>query len=115
MVKHDFYEGFEGEPEFIATLKDAHTVVLSGWIGYFDGVMARVKPGPDGWEGIAAHYHLNTGYYETVWRDPNPALTATMVQSVLPHLTGKTLRFASLFAQIAERAAASGTLELEIV
>ena len=110
----NFYEGFEGEQELVVSLKGGHERTFSAWIGYFDTMMDCVECGKDGWEGIALHYHRDTGFYDGVWRDPNPTHTVETLRSVLPRLAGLNLEFAEQFLGLAERAAKSGYLELEI-
>ena len=62
----DFYVGYEGEPElvFLSTTSDGAVTRLRMWIGHFDQIMQHVKPGPEGWTGLALPYHLETGWYE---------------------------------------------------
>jgi len=65
-INDKYYKGYEGEPEiqFIEELGMNEKKIISIWSGYFDDVMSIVKPTDVGWEGIALHYHLSTGWYE---------------------------------------------------
>lgn len=73
-VTHDFYTGFEGEPEIvIAHLIDGKpNSEVRAWEGYFDRAMSLVSPGASGWSGVALHYHLLTGWDDgRRWIDPD--------------------------------------------
>jgi hypothetical protein len=110
----NFYEGFEGEPELVVSLKGNREEAFSAWVGHFDNVMIHVNPGPEGWDGLAEHYHCDTGYNDGLWRDPNPSDTAKMLRSVMPKLRGECREFAEQFLDFAERAAKTGCLELAL-
>lgn len=71
---HDFYTGFEGEPEIVIehVIDGKQISVVYAWIGYFDRVMGLIPPGPSGWSGVALHYHLLTAWEsEPRWIDPD--------------------------------------------
>lgn len=70
----DFYTGFEGEPEiqFSTASGCGGNRIVRVWVGYFDAIMSKVKPGPTGWTGLALPYHLNAGWYDSSpWRIPD--------------------------------------------
>jgi hypothetical protein len=70
----DFYNGFEGEGEiqFIRLLNDGNKNVIRIWEGYFDDLMGKFEPTPNGWIGLAYYYNLDEGWYEdSPWKIPN--------------------------------------------
>jgi hypothetical protein len=83
-IQHDFYSGYEGEPEIRFVKKDTGgEESLRLWIGYFDRIMHQVKPLPDGWHELALHYHMATGWYdEENWKIPNLADALSQLATV---------------------------------
>jgi hypothetical protein len=70
----DFYTGFEGHPEILILLKnkdDSPFCELKTWIGYFDSTLKKIQPNNGNWEGIALHYHMETGWYDGEWECDN--------------------------------------------
>lgn len=69
-----FYAGFEGEPAILLELVngDAPRKAIRVWEGYFDGLMRRIRPEPQGWTGLALPYNLCEGWYlGPPWRVEN--------------------------------------------
>lgn len=66
VISNEYYIGYEGEPEiqFIVAEDVDVKKIISMWNGYFDDIMNIIKPTDTGWNGIALHYHLYTGWYE---------------------------------------------------
>jgi hypothetical protein len=94
---HDFYQGYEGEPELIVELRVARgrKATVRAWNGHFDRLMVLVPPSPEGWTGLALHYHLHTGWQEEhEWVDPDPADTVSKLRAARPLATGATQLFA---------------------
>lgn len=58
----DFYQGYEGEPEFILTRRARSGIdscILRLWDGYFHDTIEQIPPGTDGnWQGVTLHYHV---------------------------------------------------------
>jgi hypothetical protein len=83
-IVHDYYSGFEGEPEIIFLQKNnTDEEILKLWIGYFDKIMSQVSPGPNGWEALALYYHLHTGWYENDnWRIPEIKEALSQIETV---------------------------------
>lgn len=81
----DFYTGYEGEPEltFLRLAPDGRVAQIRMWIGHFDQIMEHVKPGPQGWTGLALPYHLEAGWYEEdPWSLAQPAEAAAQLSEV---------------------------------
>ncbi|MES2638741.1 MAG: hypothetical protein V4850_04645 [Myxococcota bacterium] len=92
---HNFYQGFEGEPELIVELRVARArkATVRAWTGYFDELMALVPPSAEGWTGLALHYHLCTGWQEeNEWIDPDPADTRSKLDAARDLLSSETAR-----------------------
>ena len=69
--EHDFYAGYEGDPEYIFRIECQPTRSLRIWGGYIDAIMNSVAPGPSGWHSLAKFYHLDEGWFEeSPWRIP---------------------------------------------
>lgn len=73
VINEKFYNGYEGEPSIIfAYKKNNSNYKFVIWEGYFDEIMKSIKPGDDGWKGLALCYHMYTGWYEEDdWRIEN--------------------------------------------
>ncbi|WP_207655827.1 hypothetical protein [Vallitalea okinawensis] len=70
-IKHNYYKGFEDEPEiqFTCSYSKDRSKVLKIWNGYFDNIMNAIQPEVSGWTSIAYYYHLHEGWYkESPWR-----------------------------------------------
>jgi hypothetical protein len=81
----DFYCGFEGEPEIQILMKDINDVLvfeLKTWIGYFNATLIKIPPTNGNWEGIALHYHLETGWYDIDWECDNLLLLKSQLLSI---------------------------------
>lgn len=61
-----YYQGFEGEPEIMFSLRSANgnDIELRMWGGYFDKIMKQVSPKEGKWTSLAYYYHLDIGWYE---------------------------------------------------
>lgn len=55
-----YYNGFEGEPEYIFCLYDNNIPVekIHIWDGYFSDIIRTVPPTETGWTGLAEYYQL---------------------------------------------------------
>ena len=81
-MNRDFYTGFEGEPEIAIEHQPpgGSSSSIRTWVGFFDELMEKLEPGPEGWTGIAAHHHLHTGWNsEESWQDPDVADTRRQI------------------------------------
>ncbi len=67
---HDFYSGFEGEPEIrFRHLENGECVEeVRIWSGDFDAIMDRILPRADGWPVLARHYHCLDAWDLEPWR-----------------------------------------------
>ena len=91
--KHDFYSGYEGEPEYVFRLLGAPTRSIRTWGGYFDAIMKEVTPGPNGWESLAKTYHLDEGWFdESPWGVPDVARAHSQLESVRSGSLDETVR-----------------------
>lgn len=85
MKQIDFYTGFEGNPEIvISVINDDQDKVyaLKTWVGYFDAVLQKIKPLNGHWEGVALHYHLETGWYDEEWTCDNVKLLHDQLKEI---------------------------------
>jgi hypothetical protein len=76
---HDFYAGFEGEPElrFVRGYASEPRETIRLWSGYFDELMRHACPVDGAWRGLALPYHLDEGWYsESPWPIPDVAEAA---------------------------------------
>lgn len=81
----DFYTGFEGNPEIRILLKDKNDspfLELKAWIGYFDATLKKIRTSNGNWEGIALHYHMETGWYDGEWECDNLSLLNRQLLSI---------------------------------
>ena len=70
----NFYEGFQGEGEvqFIQIPIEGNKTIIRIWDGYFDDIMGKIQPEPEGWTSLAYYYNLAEGWYEeSPWKIPN--------------------------------------------
>lgn len=67
----DFYQGYEGEPEFILTRRARSGIdscILRLWDGYFHDIIEQIPPGTDGnWQGVTLHHHVNSFWDGREW------------------------------------------------
>lgn len=85
MLNLDFYTGFEGSGEIIfKRIVNGDVESIHLWEGYFDDLIIPMEISGNGqWEGLAQHYHLNTGWYETPdWKIPNVPLIIKQLENV---------------------------------
>lgn len=112
MTEHDFYAGFEGEPELILEYRqDGHVRgTIRAWSGYFDQLMARHDPPEDGWRGLALHHHLGTGWNEqATWSDPDPRGTLAIILDAHRKAVDEDVRlFADALVQLLEQCVSNG-------
>ena len=81
--EHDFYGGYEGEPEYIFRIERQPARSLRIWGGYIDAIMNAVALDPSGWHSLAKFYHLNEGWFEgSPWRIPELSTALDQLQSV---------------------------------
>lgn len=97
-VVHDYYSGFEGEPEITFVRKDTlgDELAFALWDGHFGRIIELIQPEPEGWSGLALHYHLDTGWNEDDdWRVPDPEVALSqldgLVRADLPEQERKIL------------------------
>lgn len=81
--RHDFYSGFEGEPELVIERRMGEAVCESvhAWIGHFESLMDSFPAPPGGWAGIALHHHMDTGWNDGEWSDPSPGQTSDILEA----------------------------------
>lgn len=100
----DFYSGFEGEPEIQILLKNQDNnpfLELKVWIGYFDAVLKKIKTINGNWEGIALHYHLETGLYDDEWECDNLFLLKSQLLNIdLDGMDSKDQQFIEAFINL---------------
>lgn len=80
----DLYAGYEGYPEFSVELRRRGSVerTLRAWNGFLERALAHLEPGPDGWVGLALHYHMLTGWLEQPeWADPDPGGSRKLLEA----------------------------------
>ena len=72
---YKYYNGFEGEPEYIFCLYDDYTLIekVHLWDGYFSDIMNAVSPAESGWTGLAEYYNLCIDWEQEKWRVPDNA------------------------------------------
>lgn len=84
LINKTFYEGYEGETEIRFT-RETETLpeVLVIWEGFFDQIMRAIKPGKNGWTGLAYHYNMYSGWYaKDMWAIDDLDLALRQLQSV---------------------------------
>ena len=82
-VTHDFYSGYEGEPEYIFCIETQPSRCLRIWGGYIDAIMRAVAPGPSGWHSLAKFYHLDEGWFDgSPWLIPELSRALQQLQSI---------------------------------
>ena len=70
--KHDFYTGFEGEPEYIFLIDSAPTRRLRIWSGYVDSILMALEAKKPEWVSIFKFYQLEEGWFdESPWVVPD--------------------------------------------
>lgn len=106
----DFYTSFEGEPEITFRRADPAESYLHAWYGYFSQVLEQVEPGSEGaWQGLAGHYHLETGWYEqsTFEVQDVPLLASQLAAIDAAVFEPATQRFYNTLVAFVEQAAAA--------
>lgn len=70
---YTYYEGFEGEPEYIFCLYDGSCPVekIHIWSGYFGDIIKTVEPAPNGWTSLAEYYHMCIDFDDDNWKVPD--------------------------------------------
>lgn len=68
-----YYEGFEGEPEYIFCLYDENCPIekIHIWGGYFSDIIETVAPAQNGWESLTKYYHLCIDFDNDNWKVPD--------------------------------------------
>ncbi|MAQ14615.1 MAG: hypothetical protein CMN30_07440 [Sandaracinus sp.] len=125
MVIHDFYSGFEGEPECRISLASDRGVEeeLHVWSGYFDALMASLVTIDGQWRGVALHHHAHTGWNELGvrrWTDPDVVDSRRQLEVALMVLTDSRARDSKarevgwLWVNLLQRAEAEPSLGVRV-
>ena len=89
--QHDFYIGFEGEPEYTFRHTNEQDRLVRMWGGHFDAIMAEVCAGVSRMSSLSKFHQLCEGWFnESPWVVPNVAEALSQLQSVdVSHLEGE--------------------------
>lgn len=70
---YTYYDGFEGEPEYIFCLYagDCFTEKIHIWDGYFSDIINTIKPTENGWTSLTEYYHLCIDFDNDNWKIPD--------------------------------------------
>jgi len=120
MVVHDFYAGFEGEPEYRISLASGRGVEeeLHVWSGYFDSLMESLVAIDGQWRGIALHHHVGTGWNELAvrrWSDPDVVDSRRQLKAALVVCTdSKAREVGRIWLGLLRRAEADPSLSVRV-
>ncbi len=68
-----YYEGFEGEPEYIFCLYNGECLIekIHIWDGYFSDIINTIKPTENHWTSLAEYYQLCIDFDKSNWKVPD--------------------------------------------
>ena len=61
---YKFYEGYEGEPEVILSVKNNELETIHIWDGFFDDIFRKPSLDGKGWNGFTRDYHQCEGAFD---------------------------------------------------
>ena len=108
-IDETYYDGYEGEPEYIFILKLPKEEKQVGiWDGLIDDIMDQVKPEKEGWTAFALEYQVDASYMDCdePWLIPDLKGTYEQFKSVNPEKLQliKTDEVLALLLDMMERA-----------
>lgn len=67
-----YFDGFDGEPEYIFCLYigDCLTEKIHIWDGYFSDIINTIEPTENGWTSLAEYYQLCWDFDHDYWKIP---------------------------------------------
>ncbi|MDE6500732.1 MAG: hypothetical protein K2L10_01410 [Ruminococcus sp.] len=70
---YTYYDGFEGEPEYILCIYDENYITekFHIWGGYFCDILDIIPPDKNGWTSLAEYYQLSLEFENNYWKVPD--------------------------------------------
>ncbi|MDE5621105.1 MAG: hypothetical protein K2I80_11420 [Ruminococcus sp.] len=81
---YKYYDGFEGESEYIFCLYsgDCLTEKIHIWDGYFSDIINTIEPTENGWTSLAEYYQLCIEFDNDNWKVPDSQSALQQLKNV---------------------------------